>query len=250
MSSSSSVGRTLFQGVVVIASILLAFGANAWWVDRTTEIESLELVLRDLGDTTDQLQAFSTYSAGAGHSALAAYGALSKRAPYDKNTIRSHLLRVNRSTLQLPMAGYSDLLNSGDLKTIGSGGLRDSLVGFYESAERRQAIIENNNSVYIDGQLIPALFEKGLILPHFNGNAGDEASNRANGSINNQLGATFSHRPDPIWNFPIDSREWRTLRSTLLTSAQVHAVGENFANEMILEAQRLEDAIVIYLNER
>jgi hypothetical protein len=250
MSSSSSVGRTLFQGVVVIASILLAFSANAWWVDRTTEIESLELVLRDLGDTTDQLQSFSTYSAGAGYSALAAYGALSKRAPYDKNTIRSHLLRVNRSTLQLPMAGYSDLLNSGDLKTIGNGNLRDSLVGFYESAERRQAIIENNNSVYIDGQLIPALFERGLILPHFNGNAGDEISNQANGSINNRLGASFSHRPDPIWNFPIDSREWRTLRSTLLTSAQVHAVGEYFANEMILEAQRLEDAIVIYLNER
>ena len=250
MSSSSSVGRTLFQGVVVIVSILLAFGANAWWVDRATEIESLELVLRDLGDTTEQLQEFSRYSAGASHSALAAYGALSKRAPYDKNTIRSHLLRVNRSTLQLPMAGYNDLLNSGDLKAIGNGNLRDALVGFYESAERRQAIIENNNSVYIDGQLIPALFERGLILPHFNGNAGSESSNQANGAINNQLGISFSHRPDPIWNFPIDSREWRTLRSTLLTSAQVHAVGQNFANEMILEAQRLEDAIVIYLNER
>ena len=250
MSSSSSVGRTLFQGVVVIASILLAFGANAWWVDRTTEIESLELVLRDLGETTEQLQEFSTYSAGAGYSALAAYSALSKRAPYDKNTIRSHLLRVNRSTLQLPMAGYADLLNSGDLKTIGNGGLRDALVGFYESAERRQAIIENNNSVYIDGQLIPALFERGLILPHFDGNAGSESGNQANGSINNQLGVSFSHRPDPIWNFPLASREWRTLRSTLLTAAQVHAVGKNFANEMILEAQRLEDAIVIYLNER
>lgn len=250
MSSSSSVGRTLFQGIVVVASMLLAFGANAWWVDRTTEIESLELVLRDLSDTTEQLQAFSTYSAGAGYSALAAYGALSKRAPYDKNTIRSHLLRVNRGTLQLPMAGYSDLLNSGDLKKIGNGSLRDSLVGFYEAAERRQSIIENNNKVYIDGQLVPALFERGLILPHFDGNVGDESSNRANGSINNKLGASFSHRPDPIWNFPIDSREWRTLRSTLLTSAQVHAIGENFANEMILEAQRLEDAIVIYLNER
>jgi hypothetical protein len=98
--------------------------------------------------------------------------------------------------------------------------------------------------------LIPALFERDLILPHFNGNAGSDTSNQAYGAVNNQLGASFWHRPDPIWNFPINSREWRTLRSTLLTSAQVHAVGENFANEMILEAQRLEDAIVIYLNER
>ena len=250
MSSSSSVGRTLFQGVVVVASILLAFGANAWWVDRATEIESLELVLRDLGETTEQLQEFSKYSSGAGNSALAAYGALSKRAPYDKNTIRTHLLRVNRSTLQLPMAGYSDLLNSGDLKTLGSRNLRATLVEFYESAERRQAIIENNNKVYIDGQLVPALYERGLILPHINSNVGNETSDQANGAINNKLGPGFAHRPDPIWNFPTDSREWRTLRSTLLTSAQVHAVGENFANEMILEAQRLEDAIVIYLNER
>ncbi len=250
MSSSSSVGRTLFQGVVVIASILLAFGANAWWVDRTTEIESLELVLHDLSDTARQLQAFSAYSAGAGESALAAYGALSKRAPYDKNAIRSHLLRVNRGTLQLPMAGYSDLINSGDLRTIGNSNLRNALVEFYESAERRQAIIENNNRVYIDGQLVPALFEKGLILPHSNGNAGSDESNIAHSSINNKIDPSFSHRPDPIWNFPIDSREWRTLRSTLLTSAQVHAVGENFANEMVLEAQRLEDAIVIYLNDR
>ena len=250
MSSSSSVGRSLLQGIVIIASILLAFGANAWWTDRANEIESLELVLRDLGDTTEQLQEFSAYSAGAFDSALSAYVALSKRAPYDKNTIRADLLRVDRYTMQLPMSGYTDLLNSGHLSTIGNANLRDSIARFYASAERRQTIIENNNSVYIDGQVVPALFERGLILPHFRGDTGSGSLNLANDAVDNELRAGFSHRPDPLWNFPIDSREWRTLRSTLLTAAQIHAIGENFANEMLLEARRLEDAIVIYLNER
>jgi len=253
MSSSSSFGRTIFQGFVIIISVMLAFGANNLWDDQALkidELESLELVLRDLGDSVEELQDFSTYSKGAFDSALSAYAALSRRAPYDKNTVRADLLRVDRYTLALPASAYTDLLSSGELNIISNRSLRDSIVRFYETAERNQATIERNNSVYIDGQIIPALFERGLILPHFGGDTGSRSMNMANDAIESKLGAGFSHRPDPIWNFPLDSREWRTLRSTLLGAAQIHATGEFTANEMIQEAQRLEDAIVIYLNER
>jgi hypothetical protein len=88
------------------------------------------------------------------------------------------------------------------------------------------------------------------MLPHFRGDTGNRAMNEANDAVQARLGADFRHRADPVWNFPIDSREWRTLRSTLLAAAQIHSMGENTANQMIQEAQRLEDAIVIYLNER
>jgi hypothetical protein len=251
MSASSSFGRTIFQGFVIIIAVMLAFGANTFITEeaqKRAELDSLELVLRDLGDTVDELQKFSAYSAGAFDAALVAYGQLSGRAPYDKNAVRTALLRVDRNTLQLPMAAYKDMLYSGDLTVVRDRYLRDSIGRFYEKVEHRQSVIENNNRVHIDGQLVPAVYERGLILPHFAGDTGHNDTNMANGAINSQLGAGFAHRNDPIWNFPVDSREWRTLRSTLLAAAQSYAVSENFANEMIQEAQRLEDAIVIYLN--
>lgn len=253
MSASSSFGRTIFQGFVIIVAVMLAFGANTFITEeaqKRAELDSLELVLRDLGDSVDELQEFSGYSAGAFDAALVAYGELSGRSPYDKNAVRTALLRINRNTLQLPMAAYKDMLYSGDLTVIRDRHLRDSIGRFYEAVEYRLSIIENNNRVHIDGQLVPALFERGLILPHFAGDTGLDSTNMANGAINNKLGAGFSHRRDPLWNFPIDSREWRTLRSTLLAAAQSYAISENFANDMILEAQRLEDAIVMYLNDR
>ena len=253
MSASSSFGRTIFQGFVIIVAVMLAFGANTFITEeaqKRAELDSLELVLRDLGDSVDELQEFSGYSAGAFDAALVAYGELSGHSPYDKNAVRTALLRINRNTLQLPMAAYKDMLYSGDLTVIRDRHLRDSIGRFYEAVEYRLSIIENNNRVHIDGQLVPALFERGLILPHFAGDTGQDATNMANGAINSKLGAGFSHRRDPLWNFPIDSREWRTLRSTLLAAAQSYAISENFANDMILEAQRLEDAIVIYLNDR
>lgn len=253
MSAGSSFGRTIFQGFVIIIAVMLAFGANTFITEQAqkkAELDSLELVLRDLGDSVDELKDFSRYSAGAFDAALVAYGELSGRAPYDKNAVRTALLRVDRNTLQLPMAAYKDMVYTGDLNVIRDRYLRDSIGRFYETVDHRLSIIENNNRVHIDGQLIPALYERGLILPHFAGDTGQDETNMANGAINSQLGVGFSHRRDPLWNFPVDSREWRTLRSTLLAAAQSYAVSENFANEMIQEAQRLEDAIVIYLNER
>ena len=253
MSSSSSFGRTIFQGFVIIIAVMLAYGADNLWNDQALkkdELDSLELVLRDLDDSVKELQEFSDYSAGAFDAALGAYSALSKRAPYDKSTIRSNLLRVDRYTLDLPSSAYTDLLSTGELSVINNRNLRDAIVRFYEAAEHHEAIVERNNSVYIDGQIIPALYERGLILPHFRGDTGNRAMNEANDAVQARLGADFRHRADPVWNFPIDSREWRTLRSTLLAAAQIHSMGEDTANQMIQEAQRLEDAIVIYLNER
>ena len=253
MSSSSSFGRTIFQGFVIIIAVMLAFGADNLWNDQVLkkdELDSLELVLRDLGDSVEELENFSAYSAGAFDSALAAYAELSKRSSYDKHATRSDLLRVDRFTLDLPASAYTDLLSTGELSVISNRQLRDAIVRFYELAEHNQAVVERNNRVYIDGQIIPALYERGLILPHFRGDTGNRAMNQANDAVTARLGADFRHRPDPIWNFPHDSREWRTLRSTLLAAAQIHSMGETTANDMIKEAQRLEDAIVIYLNER
>ena len=146
MSSSSSFGRTIFQGFVIIISVMLAFGASNLWNDQAIkkdELESLELVLRDLGDSIEELQDFSTYSKGAFNSALGAYSALSRRAPYDKNTVRADLLRVDRYTLSLPASAYTDLLASGELNVISNRSLRDSIVRFYEWALTESEINDN-----------------------------------------------------------------------------------------------------------
>ncbi|MDE3003763.1 MAG: hypothetical protein OXU33_07420 [Gemmatimonadota bacterium] len=231
---------------MIVSSILLAFGIDAGW-DRMQrsidERESLALVRRDLQAAVEQLDEFIVFSAGASRAALRAYSALSAPGPYDQDAIHTDLLRIERRTVRLPTAAYTDLLSTGALRVIRDREIRDAIVRFYEMAERWQVIIEKNNSVYIDGLAWDSFYRDGLVYSHRTGTMGLELLDLARDSVRARLGPDFVHPEDVLWSLGPDSREWAQLQSRLVIVGSTLALGELIADELIREARALEALI-------
>lgn len=224
----------------------MAFAIDAWWEDLAQsddEIESLDLIRRDLEASIELLEYHESFSKSASQSALNAYAALSGAGPYDRETIRHEMLRVDRQSLKIPTAAYTELLSTGNLRVIQDRSLRDAIVRFYESVELSEFIVEKNNDVFLDRQLIGVYFGQGLILPHAQQDLGTAYLNDQTRIIGQRLGEGFVHQPDPIWSFEPDSRQWQVLRSLLLNAANIHLVGEITAQETIVDALNLLEKI-------
>lgn len=238
--------RLALEGAVIVASILLAFGIDAWWNElqrSSDERESLALLSRDLNDSIEQLESFVQWSSESSRAALRAYAALAGPEPYDRTAVRGDLLKVDRRTLRLPTAAYTDLLSSGNLRVIRSRDLRDAIIRFYEAAERSQSVIDKNNTTYIDGLALDSFYRDGLLLSHLDEDTGSPVINAAHDSVRARLGAEFVHAADPLWGYGPDSREWQQLRSRLLVVGRAHPVGEVLATEMIVQARALDELI-------
>ena len=130
--------RISVEALAIVASILLAFAIDAWWDNLQSaedERESLELIQRDLRQSQTQLDVYLDFASVASQAGLAAYRDLSGDGPYDSEEIRENLLRVDRVTVRVPKAAYTDLLSTGNLRVIRSRELRDAIVRFYETTE-------------------------------------------------------------------------------------------------------------------
>jgi hypothetical protein len=245
--------RIFLESAVIVGSILLAFGIDAGWdgIQRSSdERESLALVGRDLRAAVEQLEEFVQFSSGASRAALRAYAALSASGPYDQEAIRDDLLRIDRRTVRLPSAAYTDLLSTGNLRVIKDRGVRDAIVRFYEMAERSQTIIDKNNTVYVDGLAWDSFYRDGLLYGHRRGEMDLPLLEAASDTVRSRLGSEFVHPPDPLWSLRPDSREWQQLQSRLLMVGRSQAVGELLANELIREARILDTMIQEALSDR
>lgn len=238
--------RISVEATAIVASILLAFAIDAWWEDLAQsddEIESIDLIRRDLVSSIELLEIHASFSENASQSALNAYAALSGAGPYDRETIHHDMLRVDRNSLKIPTAAYTDLLSTGNLRVIQDRSLRDAIVRFYESAKLTEFFIEKNNDVFLDRQLIGVYFGQGLILPHAQQDLGTDFLNRQAEIIARRLGEDFVHQPDPIWGYERDSQQWQILRSLLLNAANIHTIGEMIAKDTIVDATNLLERI-------
>jgi hypothetical protein len=215
--------RVLVEGLVIVASILLAFGIEAWWQGREEQEEAhdaLEILRRDLTATTDQLDELVQFAQEGSDAALRAYVALGDDiANVDPRAVSNDLIRsLSRRTMRLPRAGYTDLLSTGTLGLIDDRDLRDAVVQFYEQAERAETIFEKNSAQYIDGYLSRLLVGGGLIVVRPTG-VGVPAQVRRDEIIQERLGE-YEHPADPLWNLPRGAREWDQLRSALLSMSR------------------------------
>jgi hypothetical protein len=245
--------RLSVEAAAIVVSILLAFAIDAWWEDQarsSDEVESLELIRRDLETSIELLELHASFVAGASQSALNAYAALSNPGPYDREYIHDEMLRVDRVTLKIPTAAYTELLSTGNLRVIQDRRLRDAIVRFYESVELAELIVQKNNDEFLDHQLAGAYYAQGLILIHTRSDVGDDDLNLAQKLVRQRLGEDFVHQSDPMWNFQPDSREWQILRSLLLNSAQIHIISEVIAQEKIVDARELLESIESWLDTR
>jgi hypothetical protein len=246
--------KLILEAAAIVGSILLAFAIDAWWENRQRagdELSYLELILRDLEQAHEITERFTSYTGGAAKAALRAYAALSKPGPYDREVIRRDLLSVDRMTLTIPTAGYTEILNTGNLDVISDRALRDAIVRFYESAKRSQLILEKNNDAYLDGLLVNTYFGEGLVLPYVDADVGHPRIGAAFEDINAALGALgpeFEHHEELLWTLAPDSREWSQLRSVLLWASIGHSFGSKFAAELVNDADELAEKVRAHLN--
>jgi len=244
--------RLAVETVAIVGSILLAFAIDAWWANRKIaedEIESLELIQRDLREAQSQLDTYTAYAENATRWALKAYAALAGTGPIDREQVRNEMIRVDRITVRIPTAAYTEILSTGNLRVIRDRALRDAIVRFYESAERSELIIQKNNDAFLDGLLMGSYYGEGLLLPHTRADVGDADMNAANALVDDILGKDFTHPDDPLWSFAQDSPEWNRLRAALLYAAQIHVLGGQFARQLNDDARQLSDAIDGWLND-
>lgn len=188
------------------------------------------------------------FTKGAAQSALDAYAALSGPGPYDREEIHQQLMAVDRLTMKVPTAAYSDLLSTGNLRLIEDRELRDAVIQFYEGQDRAELIILSNNRNALDRMLFGAYIEHGLVYPHSETDISGHNINHAYSQINQYLGDQFDHLENPFWKFAPDSREWDQLRAVLLNAALSHFIGENVGNIRITEAKKLLQAINTWQN--
>lgn len=215
--------RVLLEGLVIVGSILLAFGIEAWWQglgEQEEEQDALEVLQRDLTSAVTQLGELAELAQAGADAALDAYMALGgDLASIDRAVVSDRLIRsLSRRTMQLPRAGYTDLLSTGTLGLIDDRDLRDAIVQFHEEAERIETIYEKNSVLYLDGHLRGLLVGDGLIVQR-PVDAGARTQLQRDSIVRATLG-DFEHPSDPLWDLPADAREWGRLRSALFAVAR------------------------------
>jgi len=247
--------RAMLESMVIVLSILLAFGIEAWWEERreaSDTKESIEVVRRDLVDMLAQLEEFERFSVDTAKASLAAARALSGPEPVavgDRPQVEAQLLRsTSRRTMRLPRAGYTDLLNTGNLAEIDNSALRDTLVHFYEAADRSQEIVEKNSSLFTDLALKDALIGPGLVMPMPQNNEATELQARRNDLLRELMGPDFPTRPLRLWQLPMDSRELDSVVAALLQNARGATTAQVIVTETHARAVEVIRQIDEYLD--
>jgi hypothetical protein len=245
--------RFIAEGALIVISILLAFGIEAWWAELAEaedERESLELLVRDLSSAIEQLEEFSAFVEASSEAAFSVLESLAKPDEVDRTEVSELLMLViDRRTVLLPRAAYTDLLSTGNLRVVRDRDVRDSIVRFYEAAARAELIIARNNAVFADDHLF-GLVADGLVAHRpirdpFLTNVQD-----AQAVVMSRLGPDFEYMSDFFWTLPPESQEWHALRGRLLSSTTSLLISRENAQQLAVEAAELRDALRASLDAR
>ena len=143
MSRRSTWSRALVEGLVIVVSILLAFGLDAWWETRQEEEVELGYVARiaaDLRETRASIQENADhYRMLLGHAAAITPILDGVQAvPEDTVGFLASVLQASRITAPIvARSAYDDLVSTGNLRLIRSDTLRRELSRFYGHVEVR-----------------------------------------------------------------------------------------------------------------
>ena len=155
-----------------------------------------------------------------------------------------------RRTIRFPRAGYTDLLSTGNLAEIDNRTLRDSLVHFYEDADRSQDILEKNSALFTDQALKDSVIMSGLVMPLPLENEPTEVQARRNEMMRSLMGPDFPVRRTRLWQLPADSPELDKVVAALIQNARGSVTAEVVARDTHAKATEVIRRIDEYLGSR
>jgi hypothetical protein len=129
--------RVLIEGVVIVGSILLAFGIDAWWETQQEEGTARDYVVRieaDLRETRANIdQSVAQYANVLAHSrAILPILNGAEALPQDTLGFLASALQASRITEPIvARSAYDDLISTGNLRIIRDDALRYELSRFY-----------------------------------------------------------------------------------------------------------------------
>ena len=135
--------RVLVEGVVIVGSILLAFGIDAWWSARqeiSAELDYVERIRADLLETQANIEWNAEHYGNLLVHAEAVLPILGGVEPLPEDTLGflASVLQASRITAPIvARSAYNDLVSTGNLRLIRSDTLRLELSRFYENVEVR-----------------------------------------------------------------------------------------------------------------
>ena len=165
--------RFLIEAGVIVASILLAFGIDAWWEDRQTyhwQISQLTELRNEFVENQEQLSSIAE-----NHDAIASYvQAIAEKGGLqgvgEKVTLDGNELSalITWRTSDITTGSLDTLLASGRLSDIQNGDIRRALAAWptrVSDAQEDESLARD----FIESIVVPGLLGDGVLTPAYRG---------------------------------------------------------------------------------
>ena len=159
--------KALLEGLVIVVSILLAFGIDAWWAERQNRSAEREMLSLLRVEFTDNLEQFDGVEGRANERQFAASQLLYNTAqglPVDAETLSVPNGALMRTLQQISFEGATPILDgltgSGRLEIIRDPQVREAIQTWQHSLNEL-ADYERETQSFIESQLRPALTLRG-----------------------------------------------------------------------------------------
>jgi hypothetical protein len=233
--------QVVIELLLLVVGILIALAVDDWVQSRRdarSERQYLQLLVRDLERDDEIIREFITFEDRQVADGVTAYRALRGAADIeDKEAVAGSMSRLmSRRTLRLVRATYSDMVSTGNLRLIGNNALRDRIITYYETSDRRTAIVDRNNQFFVDQVYAAHLLDTGLIAPRPNNNLpGISAAMEA---LAARIAMPVDARGDRLWLLPVDAPERQVLLGKLWQRTAVSS--QAIVNVRVIATQAAE----------
>ena len=241
--------------MLIVAGILIALAIDGWVGDardRDTEISYLELLARDIDEIRQQAESQIEFEKHKIDAVGRAYRVLSAPDPAARRDELGEALALltGRRTLSLGSATFDQMVSGGHLQLLRNEALRDALVRYFDSMDRRERIIEKNNRDLSDYVYIPFLLRSGISAVRDEADFSISSLPRATAIMNAGLGGEIVFPEDRVLAAPPDAESWNDIRRHVLWRARIAAVGQSLAEEIVDETDVIARAIAAELPGR
>jgi hypothetical protein len=165
--------RFLIEAGVIVASILLAFGIDAWWENRQTyqwQLTQLSELRNEFAENQAQLSSMAK-----SHDAIASYAQAIAEKGRLKGVGETLALKGNElsalitwRTSDIATGSLETLLASGRLNDIQNGDIRRALAAWPTRVSDAQED-ENLARDFVESTVVPGLLGDGVLVPAYRG---------------------------------------------------------------------------------